>query len=67
MRHSGAYTAVKSLLDNGFRGTYGDLGQQAGVHARAVGSIVRKYAKLHPGWNHWAVVSKRTGRPAYMP
>lgn len=63
---SPAYLAAAALLDAGFRGTYGMLGRRIGVHPRAVGSIVRKYARLHTTWNHAFVVSRRTGRPAYF-
>ena len=63
--HSAAYLLVAAFLDAGYRGTYGDLGRRTRLHQRAVGSTARKYARLNPAWEHRAVVSLRTGEPAY--
>lgn len=62
--HSSAYLTAAHLLDGGWRGTYTDLGDLIGTRFQGIGSIVRKYARLHPAWDHWAVVD-RHGRPAY--
>ena len=63
--HSPAYLAAARLLDAGWRGTYDGLGHLIGTRFQGTGSIVRKYARLHPAWDHWAVTAQRSGRPAY--
>lgn len=61
---SRVFLAVSQALDGDFRGTYGQLAKAIGSHPRAVGSSVRRYARLNPGWDHMRVFSKRTGLPA---
>jgi hypothetical protein len=61
---SSVYQAAARILDDGFQGTYGELGRAIGTIGRAVGPIVRKYARRNPGWEHGNVVSKRSGYPA---
>jgi len=65
---SPTYHAVKTLLDSGWTGTYGDLCVAVGRtrrSGRVIGRLVKGYAKRHPSWPHAHVVSQRTGRPAY--
>ena len=67
-RLSPTYHAVKSLLDTGWAGTYGDLCVAVGRTRRSgriIGRLVKSYARRHPRWPHNRVVSQRTGRPAY--
>jgi alkylated DNA nucleotide flippase Atl1 len=61
---SSVYAKVAGVLDGGFRGTYRQLAHAVGSHPRAVGSVVRRYSKLNPAWDHMRVFSARTGRPA---
>lgn len=66
---STAYYAAAGLLAAGWQGTYGDLAVAIGWSrrsGRAVGSLVRGYARRNPGWNHGNVYSKATGLPAYV-
>ena len=59
---------VDRVLNEEWRGTYGDLAVVIGLSrrsGRAVGQLVRNYAQRHPQWPHERVYSERTGRPAY--
>jgi hypothetical protein len=60
------YAKIAGVLDDGFRGTYGQLARAVGSHPRAVGSVVRRYSELNPAWDHMKVFSARTGRPALL-
>lgn len=66
---SPTYQAVKSLLDAGWSGTYGDLAAAVGRSRRAgrvIGRLVKGYAKRNPTWPHNRVVTKHHGLPAYL-
>jgi alkylated DNA nucleotide flippase Atl1 len=65
---SQTYHAVKAVLDSGWTGTYGDLCEKVGRSRRSgrvIGRLVKGYARRHPNWPHYNVVSRKTGRPAY--
>lgn len=64
---SQTYQAVKSLLDFGWSGTYGDLAVAVGRTRRSgriIGRLVKGYAKRHSTWPHSRVVTKCHGLPA---
>jgi alkylated DNA nucleotide flippase Atl1 len=66
---SETYHAVEKVLDGGWSGTYGDLAEKVGRSRRSgrvIGRLVRGYAKRHAAWPHERVVTKKTGRPAYV-
>jgi hypothetical protein len=67
-RLSPAYHAVAGLLGPGWQGSYVALAVTIGWSpkcGRAIGRLVKSYARRNPNWPHERVFSQRTGRPAY--